>query len=156
MSKEKDNYETIISNHLKKIQDLQKERTSFEAKIENFYSEVKNLRQEKIDINSKLEDEISKQNDLKFSLKDAENELNNCKTNFKETIEKLNKDLVETKKMKIQLQAELDSQNDKYGNLLSKIELDRTAHEKEVGEIRMQTKKMMEEQKVARGFGGVK
>ena len=62
--------------------------------------------------------------------------------------------MIDTKKLKIQLQADADSLLDEKNNLLAKIDDLRLSHEKEIGEMRSQTQKMLGEQKSVRGFGG--
>ena len=62
--------------------------------------------------------------------------------------------MIDTKKLKIQLQADADSLLDEKNNLLAKIDDLKLSHEKEIGEMRSQTQKMLGEQKSVRGFGG--
>merc|ERR1712203_355510 len=64
-----------------------------------------------------------------------------------ETLSKLNQELVDNKKHKIQLQADLDSQKNNHDTLLGNYNSNKTAHEKEISEIRTQTRKMLAEQK---------
>ena len=103
---------------------------------------------------SRHQSEMTQNSNLLSQITNLTSELETSKENFKLSLEKLNTDLIDTKKLKIQLQADADSLLDEKNNLLAKIDDLKLSHEKEIGEMRSQTQKMLGEQKSVRGFGG--